>query len=335
MADTPTQAVIFFVGLALWTTTRGSDVNVNSTARLSNEPQINERVQVVTPILHYNWKNSASTERMTASAHTDMQLVADQWGNVQHVEDHIPLLITYTGSFDNPTGWTLQQLGDQSSPFSYVRLDQASNVTFSTGGASNSPLSIRQALLPRVQGGRTPNASDAVVFDLPEGSMQPCLSRTKAEKPRLDGRLELTTKGNEIVVNVKSGANERTLHIKRRTGDRRIVLMVANIPERYLQGNYKEHSENALEQMPHIQAYYALTNATCTNCAQDLKQWFLDNMEKMQPCDSDITGLMKQSSSCPRPPDISTLVAAAAQNPSTFSGVMQGANFMCSNEGWP
>jgi len=328
MADTKT--VIFFVGLALWTTTRGSDLNVNSTARLSNEPRISERVQVVLPILHYPWKTSNPPERMNVSAHKDMELVGDQWGNVQHVEDHVPLLITYTDSFQDHTG--LQQLPGPPSPFSYVQLDQPSNVTFGTGEASNSPLSITQALLPRVTGGTRLNASGTVVVDLPVGTMSPCLSKTKAEKPRLDGRVELKT-NNELVVNVRAGADERQIHIMPYHGQ--IVLMFANIPMRYLEGNYKEHSENALEQVPHIQAYYALTSATCNNCAQDLKDWFLDNMEKLEPCESDITEVAgKMANWCPRPPDIDAM-AAAAQNPNTFSGVMQGANFLCSNEGWP
>jgi hypothetical protein len=351
MSDTP-NVIIFFVGLALWTAPP-VDVNSVGTAQrriVGTDPTVvvrsEPKVHVILPYVHYTWNpsNSNQTNRMSASAHTNHAMsnaqIADKDGNTAHVEDHVAVLITYTDSFvmDQSSGWpSPTQIG--TSEFSYVSLNADSlsvdpkphpspHLQFVTTGdtSSNPPLSTMTPLLPRLTGVTTldpdfayPRA--AAVFDLPVGTMESCLSMTRIGKPRLDTSLALSTTRDLIV---SSGDNR--LHIKRSSkpdADPRIVLLVANIPKRYLDGNYAEHSSNPLEQVSHVNAYYALTTASCGSCAQNLKDWFDLHMEELGPCKTDLTNLAGKNI-CPY---------VNAEN--TLAGIVQGANYMCSSEGWP
>jgi hypothetical protein len=308
MSATPTDVVIFFVGLALW----------------SSQVPNNQSVHVILPKVHYS-KNA--TQRMPAhTMNSDSQRRIRSVDDSPHVEDHVAAIITYADSFGAVSGWQAPvPIGNQTT-FSYVPLDVPLNgdhVKFVTVDSNpsthdNPPL-LLNAVLPKLQGVTALNPAGATIFDLPEGTMKSCLSLTRTQNPRLDTKLTLTTDGN---LTVSAGTNQ--IEIKPYEG--MIVLVVADIPTRFLEGDYTPPPE--LEQVPHVNAFYAMTNASCGNCAQTLKDWLLQHMEEVEPCNSDITLVGGRQ----KPPDC-PLAVSTPEN--TLAGVMQGSNFMCSNEGWP
>jgi hypothetical protein len=319
-----TEVVIFFVGLALW----------------SNQVPNHSGVHVIFPQVRHS---GMATEQMAApplanNANRMSPEVQSGIGirAVPHVEEHRAAIISYTNSFVPIQGssWTPSPLGTETDPtFSYVPLSGGEHVRFIATGASPDRLTINQPGLPHLKPGTQLNTGDpyagaAVVFDLPEmGTMNSCLSRTRAEKARLDTRLVLA---GDLTVIVSDTHGTITKQFQITPHDGKILLVAANIPKRTLvDGDYNEYPPNLLDRMPHVNAFYAMTNSTCGDCTEKLKQWFLDHMEEVEPCQWEITRTAgKWAGSSPdcsfKPPSENTL-----------AGVVQGANFMCSNEGWP
>jgi hypothetical protein len=318
MADT-TQAVIFFVGLALWTTTQGSDVNSLGSARRSNVERSEPSVHVILPRVQHTGQNA--TERTAVhSMNSGSQRAIRSVDDSPYVVDHIAAIITYAGSFGPISGWPAPVPIGKQTTFSYVPLD-GDRVKFVTGDSNPQNLTINNAVLPKLQGVTALNPVGATIFDVPYGSMKSCLSLTRKQMPRLDTKVELATNGTLIISDL---AGTKSIQIKPYEGT--IMLVVANIPKKYLQGDYSDPSD-PLEKVPHVNAFYAMTNASCGNCTQTLKDWFLQHMEEVEPCGSDVTlvGGRIRTDDC--------LTVSTSED--TISGVMQGSNFMCSNEGWP
>jgi hypothetical protein len=309
MADlADTQAIIFFVGLALWSSAVPNDAGNH----------------VILPPVHYTGQNA--TGRMAAhTMNSDSQRGIRSVDGSPHVVDHVAAIITYADSFGRVSGWPAPvPIGNQTT-FSYVPLNDPPSgnteyVKFVTGDSNPQNLTIT-AMLPKLPGVTALNPASATIFDVPYGSMKSCLSLTRKQMPRLDTKLELATNGT---LTVSDRAGTKSIEIKPH-GDT-IMVVVANIPKKYLQGDYSDPSD-PLETMPHVYGYYAVTNASCGDCVQTLKDWFLHNVEEIEPCNSDVTLVGGRL----RAPDCRTV--STPEN--TIAGVMQGSNFMCSNEGWP
>lgn len=259
------------------------------------------------------------------------------------VEDHQAALIFETASYVGSTNWKKYDLKVKKgeTPFSYVLLDR-DRVRFLTSGATNEVANLGDIQLPRLpeicsatsklrRDFLPPYSGAAAVFDIPEGTLKACLStaRDSPAAKRLDTKVRLKTEG-QFVISASTMKQTKELRLKSKTG--KLNVAVANVPTRYLKGDYSERPETAADGMPHVHAYYGMGDGNTSDCTRTLKDWWETEQPEVEPCDipADFRGIGATPSGRPQ------------QNPVTMadglpSAVMKGViyNFECSNTQWP
>jgi len=352
-----TDVVIFFVGLTVWSSQVPNDCGVKGILpRVHYTWQNNQNLQVARLGAASSAAKrdvAATTALSVSSSHEHRQpspaVIAAPLHDTAHVENHAAVLIFPTTSVVSNVGFPAAQglpkttttsltrttYTNTTPLFSYIPLD-GDRVRFVTS-PQNPPIDMSQAVLPQLRDQicpakmqtlspdfRPPYRGAAAVFDLPEGTLRSCFSTTKAQKQRLDTRLALTTTG-DLIVSASTMKTTKELRLKASPSGR-IELLIANVPERFLTGDYAEQSSNALENVSHVNAYYAMGNASGGNCNMTLTDWYnqYSGNTNILQCDmSPFEGAGKTQGS--------TTTAANKQ----IDGTVQGANFECSNTQWP
>jgi hypothetical protein len=259
------------------------------------------------------------------------------------VEDHQAALIFETASYVGSTNWKKYDLkvkkGEKA--FSYVLLDR-DRVRFITNGATNETANLGDIQLPRLpqicdatsklrRDFMPPYTGAAAVFDIPEGSLKACLStaRDKPAAKRLDTKIRLKTE-DSFVISASTMKQTKELRLKSKTGA--LNVAVANVPTRYLRGDYSVRPETAADGMPHVHAYYGMGDGNISSCTRTLQDWWDTEQPDVEPCDIPVDfrgiGGTPSSRSQEAPFDV-----AGALPPKMLKGTIY--NFECSNTKWP
>jgi hypothetical protein len=331
-----TTAVIFFVGLTVFTNSIQNDCGVKA----------------ILPRVVYNspFTGTPIPHRLHSSARPQ-QLIAQAGGRgrfggllvleeVQHVEDHEAVLVFPTASYHPSSNWGAPEVvkrNGTNTTYSFVRLD-GDYVRFISNSAiiptcnqppTTLPASVklpplRNAVCPaKMQSLRSeylpPYTGAAAVFDLPQGTLESCLSTPSANKRRLDTKLTLTSPGPYFVVSASTMKTRKELRLKANSAGF-VELMVTNLPKRYLAGDTTELSTSAMNGLKHDNAYYAMGATANGSCNTSLEGWFNSLATNQVPPNCQLNGLGLK------------LMAGA---PGQILDKVAAASFECSNTQWP
>lgn len=378
-----TKVIIFFVGLTMFTSGIPNDTGMK--AILPNVTYVDPttfRHQVAHAVRAEPIRLEQATPAQGArSAPAPMPATVTQaplgrqgldasavqvWGPQPHVEDHKAVIIFPTSLYDNSSTWPKTAL--QTDPnHSYVVLDR-DFVRFVTQPPAGAPplaksglilpslaalcpgmLPLRTSYLPPYQGA-------AAVFDLAnEGELSSCRSDTKANAPtfRFDSKLVLKTTAQRFTVSASTMTTTKELRLKL-TGVNGGMLnvYVANIPKRFLAGDFNPVSATAIDGVPHYRAYYDM-GASASSCTRPLKDWYDDpmsNASSVAECGFTFTGAGLPAGPGGGNPNLPHALRLARQSqapraavpipgeiPPSKIGALQVAalTFECSNTMWP
>lgn len=323
-----TTAVIFFVGLTVFTNSIPNDCGVKAILPRVVYNGLDRGV----PTQH-QFHTSARPQQVIAQAGPSGRFGLNLLEEVQHVEDHDPVLIFPTASYHPSSNWGTPEVikrNGTNTLYSFVRLDgdfvrfisKSSDPQSSLVGMKLPPLknavcpakmqSLRPEYLP-------PYTGAAAVFELPQGTLTSCRSTTSAGKTRLDTKLTLTSQGPFFVVSASTMKTRKELRLKGNSAGF-VELMVTNLPKRYVAGDTSEIPSSAMNGLKHDHAYYAM-GATNGSCNMSLETWYNTMQAANQlPPTCQLNGLgLKLAAGVPGP----ILETAAA------------ASFECSNTQWP
>lgn len=126
----------------------------------------------------------------------------------------------------------------------------------------------------------------AAVFDLPEGTLQPCLSSMGANQ-RIDVKLPLNVDGN-FVISASTMKEKKELVLAPDPDTGKLEVMIANVPTHYLRP--KLTSSLAVDGLPHVHAYYAMAGEQNGQCEKTLLDWFNDKKPAIPRCTLSVLG---------------------------------------------
>ncbi|MFL6244730.1 MAG: hypothetical protein ACJ74H_01805 [Thermoanaerobaculia bacterium] len=261
-----------------------------------------------------------------------------------HVEDHIAVLIFETSAYVSNVNWPIKNLPAVvgKPQYSYAPLDR-DRVRFLTSGATNPQATLANMPLPHLpqicsattklrRDYLPPYAGAAAVFDIPEGSLQACLS-TAQHAPygqRIDTKIQLKTSG-DFVISASTMKQAKELRLKAASNGQ-LNVAVANVPVGFVNGNYAPKPANAIDGVPHVHAYYAMGDADASSCTQTLTDWYNNTHPNVPPCSipSSFEGLGKMAATRNQRSDINLAVL-----PPVLGEKSVIYNFECSNTQWP
>lgn len=326
-----TTAVIFFVGLTVFSNEIPNDCGVKA---------ILPRVTYTSPYHgtpHDRYKISSLPQQVIAQSGPGRFGGATQLaiGDYKHVEDHDAVLVFRTASYHPTSNWGTPEIikgpNGTKTPFSFVRLDGdlvrfPSNSTTKTSLAGAKLPSLGEEVCPAKMTALKaeylpPYTGAAAVFELPQGTLTPCLSTTSQGKERLDTKLVLTSPGSYFTVSANTMKTRKELRLKATSGQ--VELLVANVPKRYLNGDTSVIAETALNGMHHDHAYYEMGSTAAGSCNMNLEQWYqamknTNQLAGIQQCN--MTGPSWKTAAGPSGQILDSVLAAS---------------FECSNTQWP
>jgi hypothetical protein len=348
---TPTQVLIHFVGLCLFTSQVPNDCGnhvilpqviytdpsswIASDAASAPKP-------VVASTRQSNAKPAAAPAAQPAvpgNAPSDHPHVAAtqigpavHFGPSPHVEDHVAILAFPTASLapGSVVNWgtpiALPNTGTLA--YSYVKLD-GDRVRFETNTNDNPIATLANVKLPPLQKLCGPNAltspflppyeGAAAIFDLPVGTLNACMAGQ-----RVDTEVSLSSNGFLVI---SASTIKMTKEIRLKPGPSgRVDLIVANIPKSCLTGACTPKLTTAIDGVSHAHEYYAMVGANSAACSS-VGAWISDP----------VNARLIPQSAC-----VMSVPAAAGGlgmeehlSKNTPPPTTQVYNFECSNTQWP
>lgn len=309
---TPTDVVIFFVGLTLWSQQIPNDCGVKA---------------ILPRVEHTTCDGSAHGPAASPSPVSLLPIQKHQAAIVFPKYSFLPKTSPLSqDAWGTPEELPGQNLTNDSEKLLFVRLD-GDLVRFLTNGATNVPANLTGMRLARVREQLCPARSTlraeyqppyysgaAAVVALPEGGLQACLSVPAESLGRLDTRVVMKTIDTLGI----SGGNSKELRLKPRSADQPIQLMIVNLPESFFEGT---PAASEADGVSHMNVYVAMAEPGAAACALSLRQWW----DQLDPDGIPLCN-----------PAALRAARGALPVPDAMLPVWtSGANFECSNSQWP
>lgn len=305
---TPTEVVILFVGLTLWSQQIPNDCGVKA---------------ILPRVEHTACDGSAHGP---AASPSPVSLLP--------IQNHQAAIVFPKSSLLSQTGWgdpeelPGQNVADDGEKLLFIRLN-GDLVRFHTNEATNVPSNLDGMKLARVREqlcpARTtlrdeyqpPYSGAVAVVALPEGTLQACLSVPAESLGRLDTRVVMNTIDTLGISGGTMSNKQKELRLQPRKAGEPIQLMIVNVPESFFQGTPVASDAAG----SHMNVYLAMGEPGTAACALSLRQWW----DQLDP-----DGIPLCS------PATSLAATGAFPVPDAMLRVWtSGANFECSNSQWP
>lgn len=255
-------------------------------------------------------------------------------GDTPHVQDHISMLIFKTASLATAVNWPKVDLTGVDAGYSYVVME--GDYVRLVANRPDAPAKLDKLVLPRLQKSccpqmtslkseyRRPYSGATAVFDIPQGELTSCLAPTREGPGRLDTELRLKSNNGFFVVSASTMTTTKELRFKVEPG-RNLELVAANVPRAFLAAGYATPEANAIDGVPHYQAYYQMGDGQSASCNQPLEEWRQKNIAPI----NDLLGCQ-----------VTVFATVAGKtNPLALAGGIAhktlASNFECSNSQWP